>query len=518
VIILAAGRGTRMRSERAKVLHGVVGTPFIVSVLDTALALLPTRVAVVVGHEAERVRQVCVDHLARRHATVPVVFPVQRRQRGTGDATRTALPHFEGFTGDLLILYGDVPGLRTATLEALVGQHRRAGATLSLLTATFENPAGYGRIRRGAGGGLEAIVEERDLGPDERGIREINPGIYCVAGEFLATALARLRDDNAQREYYLTDIVATAVAAGVGVSTLAVTDRDEVAGINSRQEMAIMEERVRRALVERWMQAGVTFRDPATVYLEPEVTIGADTEIGPNVQLLGATSVGRDCRIDGTAQLRDARVGDRVHLRFGVVMNECEVGDGAVIGPFAHLRPGTVLAPDVHLGNFVETKNARLGTGTKANHLSYLGDAEIGERTNVGAGTITCNYDGFAKHRTVIGSRVQIGSDTQLVAPVTVGDDAYVGAGTTVTRDVGAGELAVSRVAQRNVPGWVARRRARAAAGPAAVPPSTSSAKARPNRPRAVAGPSPKTKIAGSIARRSAPPRARIKSGTREKR
>jgi bifunctional UDP-N-acetylglucosamine pyrophosphorylase / glucosamine-1-phosphate N-acetyltransferase len=462
-VILAAGRGTRMRSERAKVLHTIAGKPLVVSVLETALAVVPERVAVVVGHEAAEVQRVCIQHLTRRGVTIPVRFPLQAEQRGTGDAVRAALPALAGFTGDVVILYGDVPALRAATLTRLVERHRAAGAALSLLTTTVEDATGYGRIRRRPDGTLDSIVEERDLATRDRDIHEINPGIYCVAMRFLASALERLRADNAQREYYLTDVVGMAVGAGETVVTETVADGNEVAGINSREEMATMEQRAREDLVARWMRAGVTFRDPATAYVEEDVTIGADTEIGPNVQLLGRTTIGRACRIDGTALLRDATLGDRIELRLGVVMTECEVGDDVVIGPFAQLRPGTVLAKGVHIGNFVETKKARIGAGTKANHLTYLGDVEIGEHSNVGAGTITCNYDGFTKHRTVIGNRVQIGSDTQLVAPVKVADDAYIGAGTTVTEDVPAGHLAVSRHPQRNVPGWVARRRARAA-------------------------------------------------------
>ena len=457
-----------MRSERAKVLHTVAGKPLVLYVVDAALALEPARLTVVVGHEAEEVQRLCIEHLARRGVPVHVVFPIQREQRGTGDAVRAAKRAFAGFAGDLLILYGDVPGLRPDTLKSLAAHHRGTGASLSLLTATFDDPAGYGRIRRNGEGAIEGIVEECDLGPGDRGIREVNPGIYCAKAEFLWPALERLRAENAQGEYYLTDVVGEAVAAGKVVTAVPVADAGEVAGVNSRQEVATMETRVRHALVERWMREGVTFRDPATAYIEDGVTIGADTEIGPNTQLLGRTTIGRGCRIDGTALLRDAAIGDRVHVRLGVVMNECEVGDDAVVGPFAHLRPGSVLGSAVHVGNFVETKNARIGTGTKANHLTYLGDVEVGERTNIGAGTITCNYDGFAKHRTVIGSRVQIGSDTQLVAPVTVADDAYVGAGTTVTRDVPSGHLVLSRTPQRTVPGWVERRRARAAAGPVA--------------------------------------------------
>jgi bifunctional UDP-N-acetylglucosamine pyrophosphorylase/glucosamine-1-phosphate N-acetyltransferase len=463
IVVLAAGRGTRMRSDRAKVLHAIAGKPFILSVIDTATALAPDRLAIVVGHEAEEVERVCTRYLDRRPIAGTVTYPRQVEQRGTGDAVRAAAADFKAFEGDVLILYGDVPGLAVPTLRALLEHHRRSGAVLSLLTTTVEEPAGYGRIVRQSDGQLRGIVEERDLDPSDRTIREINPGIYCVRSRMLWPALTRLRADNAQGEYYLTDIVAMTVAAGEPVETLAVADPGEVAGINSREDMAILEQRARRALVEKWMRAGVTFRDPATAYIGEDVTIGSDTEVGPNVQLLGRTVVGRGCQLDGTAFLRDATVGDGVHLRLGVVLTECEVGDDAIIGPFAHVRPGSVLGPAVHIGNFVETKKATLGRGTKANHLSYLGDCEIGMGTNVGAGTITCNYDGFAKHRTVIGDRVQIGSDTQLVAPVTVGDDAYVGAGTTVTGDVPAGHLVVSRVPQRTIAGWVERRRARAA-------------------------------------------------------
>ncbi len=527
VIVLAAGRGTRMRSERAKVLHTIAGKALVLWVLDAARELAPERIAVVVGPDADDVREVCQRHLRQRALDAPgaeATYPLQREQRGTGDAVRVALPAFAGFHGDVVILYGDVPRLTAATVAKLVARHRETHATLSLLTATVAEPAGYGRIRRAADGSVAGIVEERDLAAAERGIREINPGIYCTSAAFLDAALARLKNDNAQREYYLTDLVGIAVADGLPVTAVAVDDPDEVAGINSRAELAAVESQVRRALVARWMDAGVTVHDPATTYVEEAVTIGADTELGPNVQLLGRTRIGRACRLDGTILLRDTDIGDRVHLRLGTVMTECRVGDDAVIGPFAHLRPGTELASEVHIGNFVETKKARVGRGTKANHLTYLGDVEIGDATNVGAGTITCNYDGFAKHRTVIGSRVQIGSDTQLVAPVTVGDDAYIGAGTTVTRDVPAGHLVVSRVPQREVPGWVSRRRARATAntgGASPAPkkpqfglaPSSTPNSAKTQRKRAIG----KTAAAKTI-QRSSPRPARATGARRGKR
>jgi len=452
-----------MRSERAKVLHTIAGKPLVGFVLDTALAVRPDRLAVVVGHEAAEVERVCASHLMHRDTNAETSYPLQEEQRGTGDAVRVAMPALEGLQGNVVILYGDVPALRAETLADLLARHHATGATLSMLTTRVDDPTGYGRIKRSTDGAVMGIVEQRDLAPGDETICEINPGIYCVAAGFLPGALARLRADNAQAEYYLTDIVGLAVADGHSVETVEVADAREVAGINAREELATMEQHVRHDLIAKWMREGVTFRDPATTYLEERVTIGADTVIGPNTQLLGGTTIGRGCRIDGTVYLEDATLGDRVHLKLGVVMTDCEVGAETVIGPFAQIRPGSVLGERVHIGNFVETKKARLGAGTKANHLTYLGDVDIGEATNVGAGTITCNYDGFAKHPTVIGDRVQIGSDTQLVAPVTVADDAYVAAGTTVTKDVPAGALVVSRTPQKVVPGWVERRRGQAA-------------------------------------------------------
>src|SRR5262249_3079182 len=320
------------------------------------------------------------------------------------------------------------------------------------------------------------IVEERDATADERAITEINPGFYCVRAEVLRPLLAALRDDNSQREFYLTDIVGLAAAGGHRVLAVEAERPDEGAGINTRVELARMEAKLRAETVERWMAAGVTFEDPETAYIGPEVEIGADTVIGPNVTLRGRTRIGSGCRLDGTSWLVDATLADRVHLLFGCRVEKAEIGADALVGPFARLREGTRLAERGHIGNFVETKKAAIGAGTKANHLTYPGDCEVGPDSNVGAGTITCNYDGFKKHRTRIGARVQIGSDTQLVAPVTVADDAYVGAGTTVTRDVPAGVLAVSRTPVKLVEGWVKRFRARNGA----ATPETATPRRRP--------------------------------------
>jgi bifunctional UDP-N-acetylglucosamine pyrophosphorylase/glucosamine-1-phosphate N-acetyltransferase len=485
-VVLAAGQGTRMRSGRAKVLHELAGRPLVRWPLAALAPLRPERVAVVVGHQADAVRLAVLGS-----GLGDVRIAVQTEQRGTGHAVACAAAVFAGFVGDVLLVYGDVPRVRTATLEALLAAHAAARADLTLVTMHFADPRGYGRIVRDAGGRVLGIVEERDATAEQRAISEVNPGLYAVRAEVLFPLLAELRPTNAQGELYLTDLVGLAAGRGLRVATVQAGTPDEVAGINTRAELAHMERVVRDDAVGRWMAAGVTFEDPATAYVGPDVTIGADTVIGPNVQLRGRTRIGAGCRLDGTAYLADTTLGARVHLLFGVVADGAEVAADVRIGPFARLRPGTRLGERVHVGNFVETKNAVLGAGTKANHLTYLGDCEVGGDTNVGAGTITCNYDGFRKHRTTIGARVQIGSDTQLVAPVSVGDDAYVGAGTTVTRDVPPGALVVSRVPQRVVPGWTARKRARATGAPPPAPkrvrpaPAAKPARSRKRKPAA---------------------------------
>jgi bifunctional UDP-N-acetylglucosamine pyrophosphorylase/glucosamine-1-phosphate N-acetyltransferase len=459
VVVLAAGQGTRMKSAHAKVLHLLGGRPLVCHVLAASGALGAARTVVVVGHQAEAVEAACAGFGAR--------FALQSAQRGTGHAVRIAVETQLGdFAGDVVILYGDVPLLRTATLERLLRRHREQGALLSLLTTMVDDPFGYGRIVRDDAGRLRAIAEERDASDAERLVREVNPGIYCVRGAFLREALAGLEPNNAQGELYLTDIVAAAVATGGAVVTEPVAPT-EVAGINSRADLARLEATLRAEVVARHMAAGVTFLDPATAYVEPSVTIGADTVIGPVVQLRGDTRIGRDCRIEGNAWVSDSELADGVHLRPMVVVTEARIGGGAIVGPFAQLRPGAHLHEDVHIGNFVEVKKSEIGAGTKANHLAYLGDATIGRASNIGAGTITCNYDGFAKHRTVIGDRVQIGSDSQLVAPVTIADDAYVATGTTVRHDVEPGALAFNPKPDQRRAGWVEgfRKRMRGGTG-----------------------------------------------------
>ena len=474
--MLAAGLGTRMRSARAKVLHELGGRPLVRYPLAAVAGLEPARIVVVVGHQADEVRSAVLA------SGLPADTVVQAEQRGTGHAAQCAVPALGDFDGDVLILYGDVPLVTTATLRRLRDMHRAERADVTLLTMRFADPTGYGRILRDDAGRVRGIVEHRDASAEERAITEVNPGLYCVRAAVLVPLLGQLRADNAQGELYLTDVVGLAARAGRTIASVELERPEEVAGINTRAELAQMEATLRDETTRRWMDAGVTFEDPATAYVGPDVTIGRDTVIGPNVVLRGATRIGEGCRLDGTAFLVDTTLGDRVHLRFACSSEGAVVGDDAFVGPFARLRPGTELGPRVHIGNFVETKKAVVGAGTKANHLTYLGDCEIGPDTNVGAGTITCNYDGSTgkKSKTTIGARVQIGSDTQLVAPVTVHDDAYVGAGTTVTRDVPAGALVVTRTPPKVFEGWVTRRRAVAkAAGPATPKPSKKKTAAR---------------------------------------
>lgn len=447
IVILAAGKGTRMKSAKAKVVHPLGGRPLVCHVLETCKPLGAERTVVVVGHQAETVEAVCQDYDAQ--------FALQAEQNGTGHAVRIARDAaLQGFEGDVVVLYGDVPLLTQASLQKLLDEHRKNGAAVSLLTSFLDDAFGYGRIVRDASGSVVRIVEEKDASEEERKIQEWNPGIYCVRSDYLFPALDRLDSNNAQGELYLTDVVGFAVNDGKTLAT-ATVESHEVAGINSRADLAELEATLREITVKKHMDAGVTFIDPSTVWIEADVEIGADTVIGPMVQLRGATKIGSDCQIDGNAFVVDAEVADDVHLRSNVVLSECKVASRAIIGPFSHLRPGADLGQEVHVGNFVEVKKSTIGDGTKANHLAYIGDASIGVETNIGAGTITCNYDGFMKHRTTIGDRVQIGSDSQLVAPVTIADDAYVATGTTVRHDVEAGALAFNPKPDKQRPGWV---------------------------------------------------------------
>jgi bifunctional UDP-N-acetylglucosamine pyrophosphorylase/glucosamine-1-phosphate N-acetyltransferase len=445
-VILAAGKGTRMNSGKSKVLHKLLGTPLISYPIERAQELGASPVVAVLGHQIEAVQQA----LVARHGEKAVAVVEQAEQRGTGHALRLGLGPLGAWEGIVLVLYGDVPLLRPETLAALVDEAARSEG-LAMLSAKVPDPSGYGRVVRYGKGQVLRIVEHKDASPAERQIDEINAGIYAAPAGFLREEVAKLVPQNAQGEYYLTDIVERA-ANSIGASAL-VVDAQEVAGINDRRQLAEAERVMCRRLVQRW-QEHVTFRDPEAVWIEPGVTLEPDVEIGRNVALRGRTKVARGARIDDGVILEDAVVGAETEIRPYCVIVETEIGEGAIIGPFARLRTGTVLGAGVHIGNFVETKKARLGKGSKANHLTYLGDATIGDKVNVGAGTITCNYNGYEKFETVIEDGVQVGSDTQFVAPVRVGQRAVIAAGTTVVKDVPDGALAIARTEQKNVDGY----------------------------------------------------------------
>ena len=451
VILLAAGQGTRMKSDLPKVLHPLGGKELFLHALGTARRLDPKIVTIVIGHGASAVRQA--------YPSNDVSWVIQERQLGTGHAVLCAKEAFQNFAGAVLILSGDVPLIRERTLRAMLERHRSNGAVLTLLTAHLNEPKGYGRILRDGAGAISGIVEEKDATPAQRETREVNAGIYIAAAPFLFAALSGVKNNNGQGEYYLPDVAGIGLAQGQRIETVTVEDPREVMGINSREELAAMEKNLRQSINQKWMQAGVTLKDPDTTYIDESVTIGKDTVIGPNTQLCGKTEIGARCRIDGSAFLTNAVIGDEVHLRFSVVMTDCRVERGAIIGPFAHLRPGTDLSANVHIGNFVETKEAKLGEGTKANHLTYLGDVTIGRDANIGAGTITCNYDGFNKYKTSIGDRVQVGSDTTLVAPISLGDDVYVATASTVRHDIPAGALVYNQREERVREGWTEQKR-----------------------------------------------------------
>ncbi len=443
-----------MKSDRAKVLHPVLGRPLCAYPLSRAFELGASPVVAVVGHQAQQVQST----LEAAFPGKALRFAVQTEQLGTGHAVRSAQAALEGYAGPVLILYGDTPLLQLSTLRALKEAYERAKVPLAMVTATPQDAASYGRVVREAGR-VRKVVEHKDCSPAERALTEINAGIYLADAAFLWKVLAQLRPANAQGEYYLTDLVEHAAREG-GVEAVQV-DFADIAGANDRAELAQLARALRERINTAWMKAGVSFVDPSNTYVEEGVEIGADSELGPLVSLQGATRLGKNVRVGQGCVVTNVTLGDGTVVKPYSVLDDSTVGPGCEIGPFARVRPGSELAEGVHLGNFVETKKARIGKKSKANHLSYLGDAIIGAGVNVGAGTITCNYDGVNKHVTELGDNVFIGSDTQLVAPVKVGQGAYVGAGSTVTQDVPPMSLALSRTPQVNKEGWVEKKKKR---------------------------------------------------------
>jgi bifunctional UDP-N-acetylglucosamine pyrophosphorylase/glucosamine-1-phosphate N-acetyltransferase len=447
IVILAAGLGTRMKSDTIKILHRAAGRPIIDYVLDLAAEISDRPPIMVVGHQRDAVQQAVGDR-AR--------YAVQDEARGTGHAVLQAAPHIGA--GSLLILSGDVPLTRAETLRRLVDEHRRAGNALTFVTMRVDDPARYGRVVR-EGGAVRRIVEAKDATPEQLAINEVNAGIYLFDAGGLADRLRTLTPKNQAGEYYLTDLIAMLLGEGKPVGTVLVDDPIETLGVDSRAQLARAEAEIQRRVVERLMDGGVTFRNPNTVVIDSTVAIERDTVIYPYVTLEGKTHIGPKCVVEPGVHLINVTTGANVHLKTGTIAEDAIIEDDANVGPYAHLRPGTKLGREVKIGNFVETKKAVFGDGAKASHLSYIGDAEVGADVNIGAGTITCNYDGVKKNKTTIEDGAFIGSDTQLVAPVRVGRGAYVGAGSTITKDVPPDALALSRTPQKTVEGWAKRKK-----------------------------------------------------------
>ncbi|MDD5298924.1 MAG: bifunctional UDP-N-acetylglucosamine diphosphorylase/glucosamine-1-phosphate N-acetyltransferase GlmU [Gallionella sp.] len=441
IVILAAGKGTRMYSEKPKVLHALAGKPLVQHALDCAMALEPQQVCVVYGHGGEAVPQAMCQY--------PAQFVVQEPQLGTGHAVQQAMPHLPD-AGRTLVLYGDVPLIQPNTLHRM----QQACDGLVLLTVNLANPAGYGRIVRNAQGDVIGIVEEKDASAEQREICEVNTGIMLASTKALRAWLANLRSNNAQGEYYLTDIVGMAVQQGMVVHTVQPAHEWEIHGINSKQQLAVLERTWQQVEATRLLAHGVTLADPARIDVRGKLSCGQDVEIDVGCIFEGEVSLGNNVQVGAYSIIRNAAIAAGTIIAPYSSIDSSEVGANCRIGPYARLRPGSKLYDDVHIGNFVEIKNSEIAAGSKANHLSYIGDSTVGSRVNIGAGTITCNYDGANKYRTIIEDDVFIGSDTQLVAPVTVGKGATIGAGSTITRDTPEGELTLSRSKQTTINGW----------------------------------------------------------------
>jgi bifunctional UDP-N-acetylglucosamine pyrophosphorylase/glucosamine-1-phosphate N-acetyltransferase len=432
VLIMAAGLGTRMKSNRAKVLHELGGAPLIAHVVRAAQALEPRSIIVIVGHQAEEVERAALAEVGELAS-----FVVQEKQRGTGDAVESARGLLENSDSLVLVLSGDVPMIRVETLQKLIEHHHDTGSACSILSVRLENPTGYGRIVRDESGAFRKIVEQRDATEEERQVREINSGIYCFEAKELYRALRKVEPKNDQGEYYLTDVAEIILASGGVVSVYVINDPREVSGVNTRAELAEFENLIRRSAIRRLMlESGVTFIDPSHAYISAEAQIGRDTIIYPNVTIEGKTVIGEGCVIRTGTRITNSHLGDNVTVKDHSIIVDSQIESNCSVGPFAHVRMNALLEEKATIGNFVEVKKSRLKRGAKAMHLTYLGDATIGERTNIGAGTVTCNYDGVNKHETIIEDDVKIGSDTMLVAPVRVGARSKTGAGSVITRDV----------------------------------------------------------------------------------
>lgn len=449
-VILAAGKGTRMKSSLVKVLHPAAGRPMINWPVDAARMAGAAPIVLVVGHQADAVKENFKNDQ-------DIVCAMQEEQLGTGHAVSCAGEALKAFSGTVLILCGDTPLLRAATLVDLIEFHRSRNAAVTVLTAIMDNPYGYGRVIRDETGQIQRIVEQKDATQEELSVCEINSGIYCMESEFLFRNIGSINSNNAQGEFYLTDLISMATAQGVICLARSTADSSEIMGVNDRVQLAEAGRILRERINLEHMLSGVTIIDPANTYIDYGVSIAADTTIYPNCRISAGTNIGGDCIIESGATIKKSRIGSGCHIKANCMIDSAELFEDVAVGPMAHLRPGTVLHAHVKIGNFVETKKTVMGEGSKASHLTYLGDAEVGCDVNIGCGTITCNYDGVNKFKTKIGDRAFIGSDVQLVAPVTVGANALVAAGTTVTAEVPDNSLAISRVRQRNILGYRTR-------------------------------------------------------------
>lgn len=449
VVVLAAGKGRRMKSALPKVLHPALGRPLLNYVLDAIRGILPERIVVVLGYGAEKVKEAINQD--------QIGYVLQSKQLGTGHAAGCAKKALQDFEGSIVILNGDFPLIRSETLKSLVDLHSKSRAAVSILTTVVENPYGYGRVVRSESGDVESVVEENDATPKERELREINSGAYCVESSFLWEALEHVCTENQQREYYLPDIINIASRNGKKVIAFVATDSEEVLGVNNRTELAGVEQVIRRRTNDFLMVSGVTIVNPETTYISTQVSIGADTVIYPNTFIYGNTKIGNECVIGPSVWIEDSQIGNEVNVKFSSFITEAQIEDRVTIGPFAHIRPETKILSGAKIGNFVEIKKSKVGRGSKVPHLSYMGDATLGDGVNIGAGTITCNYDGVQKHETIINDDVFIGSDTMLVAPIEIGKGATTGAGSTITKDVPPGALAIGRAKQIIIKDWKRR-------------------------------------------------------------